>query len=111
MNIYVGNLPWETTEEELRHLFEEHGPVDKVQIIVDRETGNSRGFGFVEMSSHDHSKSAIEALNGLDLGGRELKVNEARPRNNDGRRGGGQSHGSSSRGGRGGRGHSNPYMD
>lgn len=80
MNIYVGNLPWSTTEESLRSLFESFGEVDSAKVITDRETGRSRGFGFVEMPDNDAAQSAIDALNDKDFEGRNLRVNEARPR-------------------------------
>ncbi len=79
MNIYVGNLPFRTTSDELERLFEEYGQVQSAQVITDRDTGRSRGFGFVEMPD-EAARSAIEALNGMDFGGRPLTVNEARPR-------------------------------
>ena len=79
-NIYVGNLPWAYRDDKLKELFEEHGEVTSAKVIVDRMSGRSRGFGFVEMASEDEAASAIEALNGSDAEGRELKVNEARPR-------------------------------
>lgn len=79
MNIYVGNLSYSTTSDELERLFSEHGQVDSAQVIMDRDTGRSRGFGFVEMPD-DAARTAIEALNGADVGGRKLNVNEARPR-------------------------------
>jgi RNA recognition motif-containing protein len=79
-NIYVGNLPWTFKDDELKGLFEEHGDVTSAKVIVDRESGRSRGFGFVEMASADEAASAIEALNGQETDGRELKVNEAKPR-------------------------------
>ncbi|MEO2180116.1 MAG: RNA-binding protein [Candidatus Poseidoniia archaeon] len=79
-NIYVGNLPWTFKDDELKGLFEEHGDVTSAKVIVDRESGRSRGFGFVEMASADEAASAIEALNGQETEGRELKVNEAKPR-------------------------------
>ena len=79
-NIYVGNLPWTFKDDELKGLFEEHGDVTSAKVIVDRESGRSRGFGFVEMASADEAASAIEALNGQEAEGRELKVNEAKPR-------------------------------
>ena len=79
-NIYVGNLPWSYRADELKGLFEEHGEVTSAKVIVDRMSGRSRGFGFVEMASGDEAASAIEALNGYDAEGRELKVNEAKPR-------------------------------
>ena len=78
-NIYVGNLPFSTNEIEVRELFEQHGEVHSVNLITDRYTGRLRGFGFVEMEEEDANK-AIEALNDTDFGGRNLRVNEARPR-------------------------------
>jgi len=78
-NIYVGNLPWSTTEDDLRRTFGQYGEVQSAKVIMDRETGRSRGFGFVEMED-DAADQAIEALNGQDMGGRGLKVNEAKPR-------------------------------
>lgn len=80
MNIYVGNLPWNTTEESLRSIFEAYGEVSSAKVITDRETGRSRGFGFVEMPDNDAAQSAIDALNDKDFEGRNLRVNEARPR-------------------------------
>ena len=80
MNLYVGNLPFSTNSDELRETFEEYGAVSSAQVIMDRETGRSRGFGFVEMDNDDEARAAIEALDGSDLGGRRIKVNEARPR-------------------------------
>lgn len=81
MNIYVGNLPYTTTSDELRELFSQYGQVDSAAVIMDRDTGRSRGFGFVEMPDADGTK-AIDALNqpGAEFGGRRLNVNEARPR-------------------------------
>lgn len=79
MNIYVGNLSYSTTSDELERLFSEHGQVDSAAVIMDRDTGRSRGFGFVEMPD-DAARKAIEALNGAEIGGRKLNVNEARPR-------------------------------
>ena len=79
MNIYVGNLSHSSTEDGLRQLFEQFGAVTSVQIIKDKFTGSSRGFAFVEMSSADEAKQAIENTNGVDLDGRDLRVNEARP--------------------------------
>jgi RNA recognition motif-containing protein len=84
--IYVGNLPYTSTEDEIRDLFSQYGEVVSCALPTDRETGRPRGFGFVEMSSEDGRK-AIEALDGQDFGGRQLRVNEARPRED--RRGGG----------------------
>ena len=79
-NLYVGNLPHSTTEAELRNLFQSHGAVEKVSIVTDRETGRARGFGFVEMTNADEAEKAIAALNGSELGGRALKINEAKPK-------------------------------
>ena len=79
-NIYVANLPYSSDDAELRGLFEEYGTVDKATVIKDRDTGRSRGFGFVEMSSDSEADAAIEGLNGHEMGGRPLTVNEARPR-------------------------------
>ena len=78
-NIYVGNLPWSTTEDDLRRAFGQYGEVQSAKVIMDRETGRSRGFGFVEMED-EAADQAISALNGQDMGGRGLKVNEAKPR-------------------------------
>jgi cold-inducible RNA-binding protein len=97
--IYVGNLPFSASDHEVRELFEEYGAVESVQLITDRETGRPRGFGFVEMS--DGADEAIEALDQHSMGGRNLKVNEARPRN-DHRGGGGGGGGGGYRGGGGG---------
>jgi cold-inducible RNA-binding protein len=80
MNIYVGNLPYSTTGSDLERLFGEHGEVTSASVISDRETGRSRGFGFVEMANADEAQAAIDELDGHDFGGRRLKVNEARPR-------------------------------
>ena len=101
MNIYVGNLSYEVTEEELRMAFEPFGQVESASIIKDKYTGQSKGFGFVEMPSQAEGQAAIEELNGQELKGRTLNVNVARPRT-EGRRGGGG--GGRDRGGRGGRG-------
>jgi RNA recognition motif-containing protein len=84
--LYVGNLAWSTTEEELRTVFERHGSVASVSLISDRETGRSRGFGFVEMDDGD-ADEAIRALDGSELGGRTLRVNEAQDRRSGGGRG------------------------
>ena len=78
--LYVGNLPFSTSSDELRQMFSEHGSVDDAIVISDRETGRSRGFGFVEMGSADEATTAIEAMNGKDIGGRQLNVNVARER-------------------------------
>ena len=80
MNIYVSNLAYATTEQDLRQLFEAYGAVDKVSLITDRDTGQPRGFGFVEMPDARAAQSAIQGLQGKELGGRTLNVNEARPR-------------------------------
>ena len=79
-NIFVGNLDFNTSEEELRQMFEAHGQVDRVSIMTDRDTGRSRGFGFVEMTNAEEGDKAIAALNGTQVGGRTLNVNEARPK-------------------------------
>ena len=83
MNIYVGNLSWDSTEDSLRTAFTEYGDVSSANIIVDKYTGRSRGFGFVEMPDSDSANSAINALNGKELDGRTLTVNEAKPRNDN----------------------------
>lgn len=75
--LYVGNLPFSTTDAELRELFEKHGAVASANVIMDRETGRSRGFGFVEFEDESAAQAALDALNGADLGGRPLRVNEA----------------------------------
>ena len=80
MNIYVSNLAYNATEDDLRQLFESYGEVDTIRIITDRDTGQSRGFGFVEMPDSAAAKAAIQGLQGKELGGRTLTVNEARPR-------------------------------
>ena len=80
MNIYVGNLPYNLSEEELQSVFEEYGAIEKTTIIMDRESGQSKGFGFIEMTNDEEAERAIEALNGADLKGRSMKVNKARPR-------------------------------
>lgn len=104
MRIYVGNLPFSVRDEELREMFSEHGEVASAAVIIDRETGRSRGFGFVEMPDRTSAEAAIEALNGQDMGGRPLTVNEARPREQrsggfGGGRGGGGGGGGGRRGG------------
>ncbi len=81
-NIYVGNLAFRTTSEDLRELFAPHGEVQRAQVAEDRDTGRSRGFGFVEMATREAGEAAINSLNGQDLQGRALTVNEARPREN-----------------------------
>ena len=93
MNIYVGNMSYEVTEEDLRQAFEGFGKVESVNIIKDRYSGEPRGFGFVEMPDKAEGESAINDLNGKDLKGRTLNVNEARPRSDDRRGRGGGSRG------------------
>ena len=103
--MYVGNLAWSVTSEDLQELFSAHGTVRSAEVIKDRETGRSRGFGFVEMETQQDMEAAIQALNGYDLGGRPLTVNEARersPREGGGGGGGGYGGGGGGRGGRGG---------
>ena len=99
--IYVGNLPFSATESEVRDLFAQHGTVDSVALPTDRETGRPRGFGFVEMPQADAQK-AMQALNGFNMGGRPLRVNEAQDRPRTGGGGGGRSGGGGGRGGFGG---------
>jgi len=104
-NIFVGNLSFNTGEDELRQAFEAYGQVDRVSIMTDRDTGRSRGFGFVEMASNEDGEKAIAALNGSQVGGRTINVNEARPKTE--RSGGGGGYGGGGgrdRGDRGGRG-------
>ena len=91
-NLFVGNIPHSTTEAELRALFEPHGAVERVSVVTDRETGRSRGFAFIEMTDAGAADKAVAALDGSDLGGRPMKVNEARPKE--------KSSGGGSRGGR-----------
>ncbi|HVH89129.1 MAG TPA: RNA-binding protein [Terriglobales bacterium] len=100
-NLYVGNLPHSRTEAELRTVFEAHGVVDRVSIVIDRETGRSRGFAFVEMTDSSEADKAVAALNGTELGGRALKINEAKPKS-DRPRSGGRRFGGRGSGGRGG---------
>jgi RNA recognition motif-containing protein len=88
-NIYVGNLVWEATADDLLDLFGQHGRVTRAQVITDRETGRSRGFGFVEMESDSEAQKAIDSLNGHEHNGRPLTVNEAKPREERGPGGGG----------------------
>jgi len=108
MNIYVGNLSYEVTQEDLTTAFEAFGAVDSVKIIKDNFTGRSKGFGFVEMPVENEAQSAIEGLDGKELKGRSLKVNAARPRS-EGRQGGARSGGSGqSRRGHGGPGRGGP---
>lgn len=106
-NIFVGNLSFGTTEQTLRSMFEAHGAVSRVSIMTDRDTGRSRGFGFVEMSDPEEGERAIAALNGANVDGRAINVNEARPKTEGGGRsfgGGGGGGRDGNRGGGGGRG-------
>ncbi len=103
-NIFVGNLNFSTTEDDLRQLFEPYGQVDRVSIMTDRDTGRSRGFGFVEMANSEEGEKAIAALNGQDIGGRTLNINEARPKTERGGGGGGGGGRGGYGGGRGGHG-------
>ncbi|MBS1371281.1 MAG: RNA-binding protein [Lentisphaeria bacterium] len=96
MNIYVGNMPYSMSEDDLRNLFGTYGAVTSARLVTDRDTGRAKGFGFVEMDNSGEAQAAIEAINGMKQGGRELVVNEARPREERPRREGG------SRGGFGG---------
>ena len=86
--LYVGGLPFSTTDEQLEELFSSHGTIESAKVITDRYSGKSRGFGFVELSSNSEAESAINALNGTELGGRTITVNEARQRENRSDRGG-----------------------
>ncbi|MGH1537751.1 MAG: RNA recognition motif domain-containing protein [Gammaproteobacteria bacterium] len=88
MNIYIGNLPYSISEDELRDLFAAHGEVSSANIIMDRESGRSKGFGFVEMPDKAQGEAAVNAINQTDVQGRSVRVNEARPRNDN--RGGGR---------------------
>ncbi|MCB0317484.1 MAG: RNA-binding protein [Bdellovibrionales bacterium] len=100
--LYIGNLNYETTEDDLRSVFEQFGPIESLKIITDKMSGNSKGFGFVELTDDNLALQAIEALNDQELNGRNMRVNEARPQDSRGPRGGG---GGGGRGGRyGGRG-------
>ncbi len=103
MKIYVGNLPWSIDESSLSQLFEAHGDVSSANVITDRDTGRSRGFGFVEMTDDGQAKAAIAALHEHQVDGRALNVNEAKPRENRGGGGGGRGGGGGGGGG-GGRG-------
>ena len=99
MSIYVGNLSYEVTQEDLTEIFAEYGSVKRVQLPVDRETGRMRGFGFVEMSSDAEEDAAIAALDGAEWMGRDLRVNKAKPREESRGGGGGRSGGGERRGG------------
>ena len=102
LRIYVGNLAYETSEQDLREAFEAHGEVQEVSVVRDRETGRSRGFAFVEMPTSEEAQAAISEVNGKDMGGRTLTVNEARARQERGSGGGGGGYGGSRGGGGGG---------
>ncbi len=104
MKLYVGNLAFQTTEEDLQELFSQAGTVESASIVADRDTGRSRGFGFVEMASRAEGEAAINQLNGVEINGRSLTVNEARPRENRGGGGFGGGRGGGRGGGGGGRG-------
>ncbi len=93
MNIYVGNMPYSMTEDEVKELFGKHGTVDAVRIVMDRDSGRPKGFAFVEMGNAEEANAAIEAINGTQAGGRALVVNEARPREDRPRTGGGNRRG------------------
>ena len=84
-NIFVGNLSFQTNEQEIRTLFEAHGTVDRVNLVTDRDSGQPRGFGFVEMTNDAEGARAIDAINGKEIGGRALTVNEAKPKSEGGR--------------------------
>ena len=99
MNIYVGRISYEVTDEELREAFAEHGQVDSATVIMDRYTGRSRGFGFVEMGDQAEAQAAIAALNGAELKGRAIVVNESKPREGGGGGGGGRGGGGGGGGG------------
>ena len=100
--LYVGNLAYSVRDSDLEELFAAHGTVESAQVIMDRDTGRSKGFGFVEMSSDQEAQAAIAALNGKELDGRTLTVNEARPKEEGGRGGGGRGGGGGGYGGGGG---------
>jgi cold-inducible RNA-binding protein len=104
MNIFVGSLSFECTDRDLNSAFSAYGAVDSARVITDRDTGQSRGFGFVEMPDDNEARAAIEAMNGRDLLGRPIKVNEARPREERGSGGGGGGFRPQSRSGSGGSG-------
>jgi RNA recognition motif-containing protein len=107
MKLYVGNLAFQTSSDDLQELFAQAGTVESASVIEDRETGRSRGFGFVEMSSNEEGQKAIQQFNGQEVGGRALNVNEAKPREDRGGFGGGRNGGGN--GGRGGNGGNSRY--
>ncbi len=102
MKLYVGNLSFQTSSEDLQELFAKAGTVESASVVEDRETGRSRGFGFIEMASKDEGEAAIAQFNGKEFNGRNLTVNEARPREDRGGRGGGGNRGGGYGGGGGG---------
>jgi RNA recognition motif-containing protein len=102
MKLYVGNLAFQTSSEDLQQLFSQAGTVESASVVEDRETGRSRGFGFVEMATKEEGEAAIAQFNGKEFGGRNLNVNEARPREDRGNRGGGRGGFGGNRGGGGG---------
>ena len=100
MNLYVGNLSFKTTDASLKEVFSAHGQIESARVVMDRDTGSSKGFGFVEMPNREEAMAAIGALNGTDLDGRSINVNEARPKPEGGeRRSGGGGFGGGNRGG------------
>src|SRR5207253_6694068 len=111
MKLYVGNLSFQTSSEDLQQLFAQAGTVESASVVEDRDTGRSRGFGFVEMATKEEGEAAIQQFNGKEFNGRNLNVNEARPREDRGGRGGGGGRGGygGSRGGGGGRGRGGGY--
>ena len=106
MNIYIGNLTFDVSEDDLREAFEQFGEITEVRLIMDKFSGKSKGFGFIEMPSKDEAEKAIEEMNGKDFKGRDLTVNEAKPKVDRGGRGGGGRRGGSGGGRRGGFGNS-----
>ena len=100
--LYVGNLPYSISDGELQQLFEQHGSVASAQVVMDRDTGRSKGFGFVEMGSDQEAQAAIAAMSGKEVDGRQLTVNEAKPREDRGGGGGGRGYGGGGGGGYGG---------
>jgi len=90
MNIYVGNLPYSVSDTDLRETFAQYGDVDQVNLITDKFTGDSKGFGFVEMANNSHADAAIKALNGTDMKGRNITVNQAKPKSDRPSHGGGR---------------------
>jgi cold-inducible RNA-binding protein len=102
MKLYVGNLSFQTSEDRLREIFSEFGDVQSASLVMDRDTGRPRGFGFVEFANDEHARAAINGLNGKNIDGRDLTVNEARPREGGGGGGGGRGGFGGGRGGGGG---------